>query len=120
MKIDLSTLSDSGLIDLFGKIEKAITDREFPALVVETVTDDGETYEAVRCPVCGSLVSDAGDIYAVDLAHRWSPIEFDVEHDDADVSGGDTEVGVTLYYWHDTHPKGHAVSLPEGWTENWL
>lgn len=95
-----------------------IREFEFPRLTVETVTDDGETFTAIRCPRCGHLV-DEGELVAVDFTERWNKCS-DIASEDAIISRtvqfwwderGDADE--TLYYKH----KGHAVALPEGWTE---
>lgn len=100
---------------LFDKIRGA----DFPALTVEEVTDDGETFTALRCPRCGRLV-DADSLHAVDFAERWTSAS-DVDSDEAierrevkfhfDERG---DFGDTVYYRHDDH----AVNLPDGWTES--
>lgn len=89
-----------------------------PVLTVETVTDDGETYPALRCPVCGQLVTDSGDLYAVDVSTRWSTAETDDENQQMRVSRGDDDYSSTLYYLHATR-EPHAVVPPEDWTESW-
>ncbi|QHC68724.1 hypothetical protein GSU68_18625 (plasmid) [Rathayibacter sp. VKM Ac-2759] len=90
-----------------------------PVLTVETVTDDGETYQALRCPVCARLVSDGGELRAVDVSTRWSSAEPDVENRQMDMTAGDHDYGSTLYYVHWTG-EAHAVVPPEGWSESWL
>ncbi len=62
-----------------------------PVLLVVTVTDDGETYRALRCPVCDQLVTDSyGDLYAVDVSTRWNIAETDDDHQQMSVSRGTT------------------------------
>ena len=118
--IDLTTLSGAELVELHKAVEKQLPLADYPQLVVETVTEDGETFQAVRCPVCDSIVSHGGEgLYAVDNALRWTSAEFDLEHEDVDLNGENSNYGDTLYYWHATYSEGHAVSLPEGWTEDW-
>ncbi|WP_314457716.1 hypothetical protein [uncultured Microbacterium sp.] len=74
-----------------------------PVLMVVTVTDDGETYRALRCPVCDQLVTDSyGDLYAVDVSTRWSIAETDDDHRQMSVSRGDDDYSSTLYYLHTT------------------
>ncbi|QHC60982.1 hypothetical protein [Rathayibacter sp. VKM Ac-2760] len=90
-----------------------------PVLTVETITDDGETYQALRYPVCARLVSDGGELRAVDVSTRWSRAEPDAENRQMDVSAGDHDYGSTLYYLHRTG-EAHAVVPPEGWSETWL
>lgn len=89
-----------------------------PVLTVETVTDDGETYPALRCPVCDQLVTDSGDLYAVDVSTRWSTAETDDENQQMRISRGDDDYSSTLYYLHATG-EPHAVVPPEDWTESW-
>lgn len=94
----------------------------FPALVVETVEDDGEVFDALRCPRCKYLID--GDLFAVSIDqnaieneelydshfdHRQIPFDPDVDRD----------LGDTIYYRHGDNP-GHAVRLPDGWRESWL
>ena len=120
--IDLTALSGAELVELHKAVEKQLPLADYPQLVVETVTDDGETFQAVRCPVCKSIVSEGfSGLHAVDTALRWTEPEFDMDHDEVDLYGEDDDApwGETLYYWHEAYPKGHAVSLPEGWRENW-
>lgn len=107
------------LIAQWEALEDTIRQTAFPALVEEEVTDDGETYMALRCTRCGTLAG-AGALRAIDVAHRSSdaeePNDDDFDHRRltfyGDSAGDYTE---TIYYVHD----GHAVSLPDGWTENW-
>lgn len=102
------------LVRLAGDLEHYIASATFPELVVETVTDDGETFEALRCPVCDGLV-DAWELSAVDTSERWSPAS-DISTDNREVLvhfDERGEFGDTLYY---LHGENHAVQLPEGWT----
>jgi hypothetical protein len=94
----------------------------FPRLAEETVTDDGETYLALRCPRCGNIVSD-GDLFAISPAEHWAPNDYpdDDAFDHQRVTFDSSErpdLEETLYYQHGDSP-GHAVSLPEGWSEDW-
>lgn len=108
------------LIEQREELEAKIRSTQFPELVEEEVTDDGETYMALRCPRCGLLVDDT-NLAAVDEATRWTYSEG--TDDDAfnhrrvtfftDSTG---DFGETIYYLHN---DDHAVSLPDGWTENW-
>jgi hypothetical protein len=94
----------------------------FPALVEEDVTDGGETFKALRCPRCGELI-DEGELFAVSPAEHWAPNSypdddaFDHRHITFDPSER-ADLEPTLYYQHGDLP-GHAVSLPDGWTETW-
>ncbi|WP_336652979.1 MULTISPECIES: hypothetical protein [unclassified Leucobacter] len=118
----MSITRDAGddLIVQIAKLQQSLRDHPFPALQVEEVTDDGETYTAIRCPRCDSLV-DADDLYAVDTCDRQSPAEsldtdWALQHRRATFGAHDLGTfGETLYYLHDTHP----VSLPDGWDEDW-
>ncbi|PPH07136.1 hypothetical protein C5C71_15150 [Rathayibacter sp. AY1C1] len=89
-----------------------------PVLTVETVTVDGETYPALRCPACRQLVTDSGDLYAVDVSTRWSTAETDDERQQMSMTRGDDDYSGTLYYLH-AAGEPHAVVPPEGWTESW-
>ena len=102
------------LIEEIGALFDKISLYEFPELEVETVTDDGETYEALRCPRCGSLVAE-DDLYAVDFAERWTAAS-DISTDNREVIFHFDEMGEfdsSVYYRHDDH----AVNLPTNWTE---
>lgn len=105
------------LIEQWYALAEQITATEFPRLEVEEVTDDGETYDALRCPRCGGL-ADEDSLAAVDQSIRWNYAE-GIDMDDEGVTfdgGGYSDYGSTLYYLHN---DDHAVSLPEGWTEEW-
>ncbi len=117
--VERDTIPEDDLIAQIGELFEKIRAAEFPELTVEEVTDDGETFTALRCPRCDRLV-DADDLYAVDFAERWTSAD-DVDIDSAidyreirfsfDELG---EFGDTIYYRHDDHP----VNLPDGWTES--
>lgn len=118
---ELTPLPGDSLIALHEKIQEAIRAVDFPQLVEEEVTDDGETYMALRCPRCDSIVSD-GDLSAVSPAEQWAPNEYPdddaFDHRRLTFDGSDRpDLEETLYYKHGD--PGHAVSLPDGWTENW-
>lgn len=120
MTLNISELSGPELVTLFHAVMTALPKADYPQLIEEQVTDDGETYDAVRCPVCGSLVSDSDDIYAVDVALRWTSAEFRTDYSTVELDGGhDADYGDTLYYKHGDGKSSHAVSLPDGWTEEW-
>jgi uncharacterized C2H2 Zn-finger protein len=105
------------LIEQWYALAEKIGRTAFPALRVEEITDDGETYDALRCPRCGDLV-DGDELAAVDQSIRWNyarPIDMDDKGMIFD-GGGYSDYGHTLYYLHN---DDHAVSLPEGWTEEW-
>lgn len=107
------------LIAEYQALEEAIRRTAFPALEVETVTDDGETYQALRCPRCGGQVNDA-NLAAVDQSTRWNyadwPDDDSFDHERLTFNQGDSDFDSTLYYLHN---DDHAVSLPDGWTEEW-
>lgn len=90
----------------------------YPALTAENVTDDGETFPAVRCPWCDQIVSEGEELIVVDEAERWTRVDGnEYDHDrhtiDPAYDGyGDYE---TLHYMHEA--CGNPVDLPEGWTE---
>lgn len=110
------------LIGVYGHAQAALRAAVFPALVVEEVTDDGETFMALRCPRCDGIVSDAG-LVAVSPAESWDYSE-EIDDDAFDrhrvtfVQDERPNLEETLYYMHGDLP-GHAVSLPDGWTEDW-
>lgn len=109
------------LIARYFELEVEIRSAQFPKLAVEEVTDGGETYMALRCPRCGSLATE-DNLAAVDRALRWSyvhePDDDSFDHQRLLFNGdGDGDYDATLYYLHN---ENHAVSLPEGWTEDWI
>lgn len=107
------------LIRKWEALADEIRAAEFPRLVVEEVTDDGETFVGLRCPRCGTL-ADYDNLAAVDQSVRWNyadtPDDDSFDHERLFFSQGDGEYSETLYYLHN---DDHAVSLPEGWTEEW-
>lgn len=110
------------LIAALGAAQSAVRAHTFPALVEEEVTDDGETFMALRCPRCDGIVSD-GDLFAISPAEHWAPNEYpDDDSFDHHRIYFDSEerpdLEETLYYSHGDTP-GHAVSLPDGWAEDW-
>lgn len=118
----LSALAGEELIDVYATTQTLIRGTEFPALAEEEVTDDGETYMALRCPVCEHLVDD-GNLFAISPAEHWAPNDY--PGDDAFDHGRVTfdssdrpDLEETLYYSHGDSP-GHPVTLPSGWSEDW-
>ena len=111
------------LIAEYARLQQAIRDTEFPILVQETVTDDGETWEALRCPRCDGIISNAGDLIAVSPAEDWAYSDdigdHEIDHQTVEFEAGRPDLDETIYYLHDAG-DGHAVSLPEGWTEKWM
>ncbi len=111
------------LIAEYETAQAAVRGHVFPRLIEDEVTDDGETYKALRCPRCGVLVNE-GELFAVSPAEHWAPNEepddwaFDHQRVRFDASER-PDLEPTLYYKHGDD-FGHAVSLPEGWTEDWL
>jgi hypothetical protein len=108
--------ADTPLAELVDVVIRKLRTAELPELVKEEVTDDGETYWALRCPVCEELVSDSDDLYTVDFAERWSSVT-PRDEDWVEVSEGDSTFD-GAYYLHDRGPR-HLVRLPDGWTEEW-
>lgn len=107
------------LIEKIAAMQADLEATTFPELVEEEVTDDGETYMALRCPRCG-LTVEAEDLNAVDVSERWSEADDTYSDEVFDrctitFTRGDNAYGETLYYLH----TGHAVSLPDGWKESW-
>lgn len=99
---------------------RAVKNHVFPELIEVTVEDDGEIYQALRCQVCDGLVDD-DSLAAVSVDQHWcynEPIgDWDMDHQritfDSDI---DRDLGDTVLYLHN---DDHAVSLPDGWTEEW-
>lgn len=109
------------LISKRQELEQQIRSYRFPELVGEEVTDDGETFMALRCPRCGHLVT-ADSLSAISPAEHWAYAD-DVDSDDAfDYQritfyvGESPDLDETLYYQHN---DDHAVNLPDGWKEEW-
>ena len=108
------------LIEQIGALFDQIRSSDFPALIPEWVEDDGETFPALRCPRCGYLV-ESDDFYAVSFAEHWTSandLEGDATHERSRIYFSNDEIPEledTLYYRHDDH----AVSLPDGWREDW-
>ena len=112
----IESVTGDGLIARIAELQSIVREYKFPELQIETVTDDGETYEALRCPRCGNLATE-DDLYAVDTTDRWNGCG-DIDVDNRDISfssDGSGEFGETLYYLHNEH----AVSLPDGYRESW-
>lgn len=114
----IEKVEGDALIRIYETAQKMVREAVFPALIEEEVTDDRETFMALRCPRCGQLVDE---LYAVSPAEAWSPSE-DVDSDDAFDRRRITfdpserpDLEETLYYKHDEH----AVALPDGWVEVW-
>lgn len=119
---DIIPVPGDVIIRVLGNIEKNLKEAEFPRLTEEEITDDGETYMALRCPRCGGSISEGGELFAHGVG--WTqeenePLgEWDFDHGTVSFGQPDRPDTETLYYTHGDSP-GHAVSLPEGWTENW-
>ena len=99
---------------------QAVKAHQYPELYEDTVEDDGETYQSLRCPVCGTLASE-GTIAAVSVDEHWcnngETDEDSLDHQyiafDPDI---DRDLGDTIFYIHN---DDHPVSLPDGYTEQW-
>jgi hypothetical protein len=120
----VTPVPEDAVIEAYDAAQTAVRDvtDHFPRLVEEEVTDDGETYMALRCPRCEGLISD-GDLFAISPAEHWGPNDYpdDDAFDHHRVTFDSSEspdLEETLYYRHGDYP-GHAVSLPEGWSEDW-
>ena len=115
-----SVVFSISLAQIIVMIERGIQmATENDELIVESVTDDGETFTGVRCPVCKELLSDSDSVYAVDSAIRWSPISFDEEHFRLEISPGDCEFGATDRYIHHSGDGEEHVYTATGWEEVW-
>ena len=119
----VESVPQDALIEAYDRAQSELREasESFPRLVVDTVTDDGETYMALRCPRCGLTVDD-GELYAISPAEHWGPNDYvdDNAFDHQIVTFDSSErpdLEETLYYMHGDN--GHAVSLPDGWTEDW-
>lgn len=118
----MSVEEGDALIEQLDALFEQIRAFPFPALVEEEVTDDRETFMALRCPRCGGLATD-DNLHAVDYALRWSGSD-ECDSDSAfnyrtvtfSGDGGSGDFSETVYYLHN---EDHAVSLPDGWTEAW-
>jgi hypothetical protein len=100
---------------LFHALGGKMSALEFPRAYVEPITDDGETYEGLRCPWCSVEIADDG-LTIVDWATTCSSSS-DVNAPEAyHAVDYDHEPEMeTLHYQCEacTNP----ISLPEGWTE---
>lgn len=112
----------------FEKALAALRDvaHEAPELQPQTVTDDGEEFEALRCPVC-NLIVNAEELRAVDVVERWSYNEEMGDEDfnhrqvifDGTSGEQNIEYDITVYWTHGDTSAACFVTLPEGWTEEW-
>lgn len=116
--LDITNMTAADMLAAMTALQQSIRGK-CPELVEETVTDDGETYQALRCPTCGHLVDDGAAFYAVDVSERWNSAEPDHDGQEIDVSNGDDDYGSTLYYLHDAGDQPHPVVPPMGWRERW-
>lgn len=116
--LDITNMTADEMLTAITSLQQSIWGK-CPELVEETVTDDGETYQALRCPTCGTLVDDSEAFWGVDVSERWSAARPDHERQELDMSDGDDDYDSTLYYLHgDDQP--HPVVPPMGWRERWL
>lgn len=118
MTVDIHPID--ALIDRYYALAEEIRNTEAPRLIVEEVTDDGETFTALRCPRCGTLAG-YDNLAAVDQSTRWNyadaPDDDSFDHERLFFDGRERgDYGSTLYYLHN---DDHAVSLPDGWMEEW-
>lgn len=111
--------SGDALIAEYERLENAVRQTVFPRLFVDEVEDDGETSMGLRCPRCGTLAT-ADNLAAVDRSTRWNyasePDDDAFDHRRITFNGEGDDHEETLYYLHN---DSHAVSLPDGWTEDW-
>jgi uncharacterized C2H2 Zn-finger protein len=117
--VTVPRIPEDALIAIYEQAKEDLRAATFPALVVEQVVDDGETFTALRCPRCGHHIEE-GDLRAVSPAESWDYNE-QIDGDIPMVSFGqpdNPDLDETLYITHGDSP-GHGVSLPEGWTEDW-
>jgi uncharacterized C2H2 Zn-finger protein len=120
--VTVPRIPEDALIAIYEEAQENLRAATFPALIAEEVTDDDETYMALRCPRCGHLIEE-GDLRAVSPAESWDYNEQigDWEFDHQLVSFGrpdNPDLQDTLYITHGDSP-GHGVSLPDGWKEDW-
>lgn len=118
MTYNVETMTAAEMVAAIAELQQSVWGK-CPELVEETVTDDGETYQALRCPTCGHLVDDGDEFYAVDVSERWSRAEPDHERVELDISQGDDDYSETLYYLHDSGSQPHPVIPPNAWSERW-
>lgn len=124
--MSLSAISQPGAADgldgpifvnLRAHLDVLIRSASFPRLTVENVTDDGETFVALRCPVCGSLVTDE-DLALIQVSERRfmadEIMEEDFIHERITFEAGGIRFGSSnlSYYLHDDRCM---VALPENW-----
>lgn len=107
------------LIAMLASLQERIRDHTFPALTVEEITDDRETFTVIRCPRCDTIV-DTDNLFTVDTCERQNPADdldsdWALQHQKATFSTSSATFGEPLYYLH----GDHAVSLPDGWDLAW-
>lgn len=101
------------------RVTTLVRDTEYPCLVVEQITDDGETYEGMRCPWCGTDVANADELVALDENDRittFTADDFDWEHHSVSTIYDQPGEFDGLAYVHIECYR--PVSLPNGWTEH--
>ncbi len=103
------------MLAIWYEIAAALPSAPFPVLIVEPVTDDGETFMGARCPYCHGLLGDDG-ITVIDWAAEGTESD-DVNADEEyhSMSYDHEPEMETLHY--ETSCCSRPVSLPDGWTE---
>lgn len=100
------------------RVTSIVRNTEYPALVVEEITDDGETYDGMRCPWCGTDVANADELVALDENDRittFAADDFDWErHSVTTIYDGIGQFDGLAYVHIECY---RPVSLPDGWTE---
>ena len=96
-----------------------VRDAEYPALQVEQITDDGETYDGMRCPWCHVDVANADELVALDENDRvttFTADDFDWDrHSISTTYDGHGQFDGLDYVHLECY---RPVALPEGWREN--
>ena len=105
-----------GALNLFNALGSLMSHAKFPEIIVESVTDDGETYLGARCPHCKMLFAE-DTLIAVDWGTRWSysgEVNADEKYHLMDY--GDAIEAGALHYQCGNCDR--PITLPQGWTEN--
>lgn len=100
---------------LFHRLADALPSAEFPEIIVESVTDDGETFMGARCPYCKTLLSDDG-VTVID----WGTRETVSDDVNAEVLTFSVDYGNRIeakFLHYQTTCCERPVTLP-GWTED--
>jgi hypothetical protein len=101
------------------QVTAIVRDTSHPPLRVEQITDDGETYQGMRCPWCGTDIANAEELAALDENDRVTTLtadDFDWERHCIETVYDQSGEFTGLAYVHVESDR--PVSLPDAWTEH--